>query len=199
MAGYLLKAQGDDVVGIHFVTGYESQPRCTAHKPAENPPRPVLPLQPDDLISQKISSIADQLGIRFEILDLSDEFDKAVVSYFKKTYQAGQTPNPCMICNPTIKFDAVSAFAKKMGATRLATGHYARTLQDKSGRFHLLKGTDPLKDQSYFLARLNQKHLAGAVFPLGDDKSGSEKTGGGKGAFPGNNRRKSGCLFYQRA
>jgi len=185
MAGYFLKAQGDDVVGIHFVTGYESLPRYTSQTSAENPPRPDLPLQPDDSISQKISSIADQLGIRFEILDLSAEFDKAVVSYFEQTYQAGRTPNPCMICNPTIKFGTVYAFAKKIGATRLATGHYARILQDTSGRFHLLKGTDPLKDQSYFLARLNQQHLSGAVFPLGGmTKSEVKKRAAEKGLFP---------------
>lgn len=185
MAGYFLKAQGDDVVGIHFVTGYESMPRGTSHTPAENPLRPALPSQPDDLISQKISSIADQIGIRFEILDLSTEFDKAVVSYFKQTYQAGRTPNPCMICNPAIKFGTVYAFAKKLGASRLATGHYARTLRDTSGRFHLLKGIDPLKDQSYFLARLNQQHLSGAVFPLGGmTKSEVKKRAAEKGLSP---------------
>ena len=90
-----------------------------------------------------------------------------MVDYFTRTYQAGRTPNPCLVCNPTIKFGAVLAHARQLGATRLATGHYARRIPDTGGRFHLHRGIDPLKDQSYFLARLTQAQLSAACFPSG--------------------------------
>jgi tRNA-specific 2-thiouridylase len=95
------------------------------------------------------------------------EFKKNIVDYFIQTYQAGQTPNPCMVCNPLIKFGTVFDFARKLGASILATGHYAVLKKDHKNTYHLLKGIDPKKDQSYFLARLTQEHLAGACFPLG--------------------------------
>ncbi|MBW2573541.1 MAG: tRNA 2-thiouridine(34) synthase MnmA, partial [Deltaproteobacteria bacterium] len=122
------------------------------------------------LKSHKIFSIAKQLGIDIKILDCSIEFKKNVVDYFIQTYQAGKTPNPCMVCNPSIKFGTVFNFARKLGASTLATGHYARIEKDNRGKFHLYKGIDPKKDQSYFLARLTQQHLAGARFPLGNMK-----------------------------
>jgi tRNA-specific 2-thiouridylase len=90
-----------------------------------------------------------------------------VVDYFIRTYQAGQTPNPCMVCNFRIKFGTVLDFAHKRGASVLATGHYAGIRKDYRGRFHLLKGVDPKKEQSYFLALMKQKQLARTLFPLG--------------------------------
>ena len=157
MAAHLLKEKGHNVIGVHFVTGYEdpfSDNGQSAHL----------------LESHKIFSIAKQLGIDIKILDCSAEFKKNVVDYFIQTYKAGQTPNPCMVCNPLIKFGTVFNFARKLGASTLATGHYARIKQDRHGKFHLFKGIDPKKDQSYFLARLTQQHLAVARFPLGNMK-----------------------------
>jgi tRNA-specific 2-thiouridylase len=157
MAAHLLKEKGHDVIGIHFVTGYEGSI-------SENDPG-------DDLFrSHKIYSISDQLKIDIELIDCGIEFKKNVVDYFIETYQAGQTPNPCMVCNPLIKFGTVFDFARKLGASTLATGHYARITEDRIGKFHLYKGVDSKKDQSYFLARLTQRHLAGARFPLGTMK-----------------------------
>lgn len=146
-AGYFLKKQGHDVIGIHFLTGYE-------------PRRPSA--------ADNISLIAEQLDIPCHILDLRAEFKKRVVTYFTRTYRAGRTPNPCMVCNAAIKFGTVFDFAQKLGASRLATGHYARITKDHHGKFHLLKGVDASKDQSYFLARLKQTQLSKALFPLGD-------------------------------
>ena len=154
MAAHLLKEKGHNVIGVHFVTGYED-------------PSPDNGQSTHLIKSHKIFSIAKQLGIDIKILDCSIEFKKNVVNYFIRTYEAGQTPNPCMVCNPSIKFGTVYDFARKLGASALATGHYARINLDKTGKFHLYKGVDPKKDQSYFLARLTQQHLAGACFPLG--------------------------------
>jgi tRNA-specific 2-thiouridylase len=155
MSAYFLKEKGHNVIGVHFVTGYEapfSDNNHGAHL----------------LEANKIFSIGKQLGIDIEILDCSTEFKKNVVDYFIRTYQAGQTPNPCMVCNPLIKFGTVFNFVHKLGASILATGHYARTKKDSNGKFHLYKGVDPKKDQSYFLARLTQQQLSNAHFPLGD-------------------------------
>jgi tRNA-uridine 2-sulfurtransferase len=157
MAAHLLKEKGHRVIGIHFITGYEDP----IH---ENVPK-NRPLR-----SHKIFSISDQLQIAIEIIDCRIEFEKHVVDYFIETYQAGQTPNPCMVCNPIIKFGTVFDYARKLGATMLATGHYARTAEDSRGRFHLYKGVDAKKDQSYFLSRLTGLQLAGALFPLGTMK-----------------------------
>lgn len=157
MAAHLLKEKGHNVIGVHFVTGYDDPY-------SDNGQSANL------LESHKIFSIAKQVGIDIKILDCSVEFKKNVVDYFIQTYKAGQTPNPCMVCNPLIKFGTVFNFARKLGASSLATGHYARIKKDRHGKFHLFKGIDPKKDQSYFLARLTQQHLAGARFPLGNMK-----------------------------
>jgi tRNA-specific 2-thiouridylase len=154
VAAYLLKEAGHNIFGVHFTTGTE---RKTPGKNNEDP-------------SHVASQIADQLGIEVKLLDCSVEFQKKVVDYFTQTYQTGKTPNPCMVCNPTIKFGSVLDFSRKFGATSLATGHYARTSKDHTGRFHLYRGIDDKKDQSYFLALLNQQQLARACFPLGHMK-----------------------------
>lgn len=155
VAAYLLKQQGHNLVGIHFITGYETdkslQNITTADKKAPH----------------KIISIAHKLGINVKIIDCSLEFKNKVVDYFTRSYQIGRTPNPCLVCNPSIKFGSVLAFAGKLGASCLATGHYARISKNHKNRFHLLKGIDHDKDQSYFLAFLSQKQLACACFPLG--------------------------------
>jgi tRNA-specific 2-thiouridylase len=100
-------------------------------------------------------------------LDCRVDFKNKVVDYFIRTYQDGQTPNPCMVCNSTIKFGTVFDFAHNLGASMLATGHYAGLTRDSRGRFHLIKGVDSKKEQSYFLALMSQKQLAHTLFPLG--------------------------------
>ncbi len=157
MAAHLLKEKGQKVIGVHFVTGYED-------------PDPEKGQSTHLLESHKIFPIAKQLGIDIKILDCHIEFKKNVVDYFIRTYQAGQTPNPCMVCNPIIKFGTVFNFVRKLGASTLATGHYAKIKEDNHGKFHLYKGVDPKKDQSYFLARLTQQQLSNACFPLGNIK-----------------------------
>ncbi|MBN1932018.1 MAG: tRNA 2-thiouridine(34) synthase MnmA [Desulfobacterales bacterium] len=159
VAAYLLKKQRYDVIGIHFISGYEKK--------------------------QKISQIADQLDIHIEIIDCRAAFKSKIVDYFTRTYQAGKTPNPCLICNPTIKFGIVLDHALKMEASYLATGHYARIKKSGKDRYQLLKGVDRTKDQSYFLAFLSQNQLSTACFPLGGiTKSKVLQLAGEKGLTP---------------
>ena len=114
--------------------------------------------------------VADYLGIPFHVLDLCREYEHEVLDEFITGYKEGRTPNPCVYCNPRIKFGAMVAAAEKAGLEfeLMATGHYARTEYDNaSGRYLLKKGADSRKDQSYFLSFLNQQQLRRAVFPLG--------------------------------
>ena len=114
--------------------------------------------------------VAAFLGIPFHVLDLCREYESEVLSEFISGYKQGRTPNPCVYCNPRIKFGALVEAAEKAGIEfqAMATGHYARTEHDPAmGRFLLKTAIDAKKDQSYFLAFLNQHQLSRAVFPLG--------------------------------
>lgn len=147
MTAHLLLEEGHQVMGIHFTHGFESSGGSNA--------------------KERAARIAEILGIPFHHLNLADRFKNEVVDYFVKAYGSGITPNPCMVCNPTIKFGALFDTARKLGAEKLATGHYARIEIGTDGESHLLRGVDPSKDQSYFLARLSREQLARTLFPLG--------------------------------
>ena len=112
--------------------------------------------------------VAEELDIPYYLLNYEAEFDREVVDYFAEAYLAGETPNPCVVCNARLKFGSLLVRAQGWGATSVATGHYARVEQDgTSGRWLLRRGRDPRKDQSYFLYSLTQQQLAAAVFPVG--------------------------------
>lgn len=146
VAAHLLKENGDQVLGIHFLTGFE-----------------------DDACSRrKVRCLSNQLHIPITVLDLRQQFSDIVVDYFTQEYKDGRTPNPCMICNPHIKFGIVLDYALKLGASALATGHYARTEISSDKTVRLLKGADRKKEQSYFLAFLSQTQLSKVEFPLGN-------------------------------
>lgn len=145
-AAFLLRQGGEDVVGIHFRTGYEPYPESRSRAKAE--------------------ALSRLLGVPVFFEDLQREFQRIVVDYFVSGYRAGLTPNPCVVCNPEIKFGVLLDRALRHGAGRLATGHYAAIRRDLSGRFRLYKGKDTAKDQSYFLFALRQEQLARACFPL---------------------------------
>jgi tRNA-specific 2-thiouridylase len=147
IAAHLLKQDYPNVFGLHFLTGFEPAPAGRS--------------------APAVQSIGRQLGIPVHVVDLSAEFKQNVVDYFSATYLSGETPNPCVVCNPSIKFGVLLRFAESLGADHLATGHYAIVQKDFSGRYRLFKGADDRKDQSYFLARLTQAQLAKACFPLG--------------------------------
>lgn len=162
VAAALLKDQGRQVVGLHFLSGYEAgtgpddpgQPRPTYAAIEAHARRSLTPL-------------VKQLDIPLYIIDLRAEFQRRVVDYFVQTYTRGKTPNPCLVCNPSIKFDVLFEKARALGATQIATGHYARIEPAGGNRKRLLRGIDTHKEQSYFLARLTQLQLARAVLPLG--------------------------------
>jgi tRNA-specific 2-thiouridylase len=166
-AAYLLKQQGHHVIGIHFITGFETKASRHHNNRSIKDSDSAGFLANQESHSLKIADIANQLGIPVKIIDLSTDFKLKIVDYFTRTYLAGQTPNPCLVCNPSIKFGTLLSYARKLGASHLATGHYAGISADSNGRFHLLRGIDKKKDQSYFLAFMTQKQLARACFPLG--------------------------------
>jgi tRNA-specific 2-thiouridylase len=107
-----------------------------------------------------------RLGVPHVTLDLREEFRRAVVAPFVRGYARGETPNPCLRCNGAFRFAELLAFARRAGAERLATGHYARIVE-RDGRLLLARGADPAKDQTYMLASLAPRHLALLSFPLG--------------------------------
>ncbi|MFZ5572798.1 MAG: tRNA 2-thiouridine(34) synthase MnmA [Thermodesulfobacteriota bacterium] len=176
IAAYLLQQQGHRVIGVHFVNGYEEG----LHPPAAG-------MAPNDWSSLRkqgkgMEAIASRLGIELRIIDCRQPFQKEVIDYFIATYRNGKTPNPCLVCNPLIKFGVLLNAAKTFGAERLATGHYARLWQAPDSGLRLLTGIDSRKDQSYFLAFLRPSQLAEASFPLGemekkDVRAMAEKTG----------------------
>ena len=110
-----------------------------------------------------------RLGVPHVTLDLREEFRRAVVTPFVRGYARGETPNPCTRCNGGFRFAELLAFARRAGADRLATGHYARIVE-RDGRLLLARGADPAKDQSYMLAALDPGHLARISFPLGEQE-----------------------------
>lgn len=157
---YLLKQLGHSVIGIHFLTGYEAGER--SKKSSEGVDHRIA------AANDRLRPIAEQLDIPLTVMDISSEFERIVVRYFAETYRSGRTPNPCLVCNPSIKFGLILSRAMEMGATHLATGHYARITEDGQGQFHLHRGKDRHKDQSYFLSFLSQEKLSRAIFPLGE-------------------------------
>ncbi len=110
--------------------------------------------------------IADQLRIPFYVLDVQEQFRRTIVAFFVREHEQGRTPNPCIECNRQIRFTYLLNRALALDAHYLATGHYAR-VEKENGRFRLLKGLDPHKDQSYVLHVLRQEHLAHVLFPVG--------------------------------
>jgi tRNA-specific 2-thiouridylase len=125
--------------------------------------------QPDiDEQLVRVRAMADRLDVELTVIDLHHEFADLVLRYFRDSYFQGLTPNPCVVCNRHIKFGLFMDKALAGGAEFLATGHYVRLYRSDDGLYHLLKGNDPSKDQSYFLCQLRQDQLAKARFPLGE-------------------------------
>jgi tRNA-specific 2-thiouridylase len=113
-------------------------------------------------------AVARTLGIRHYVLNLREAFEREVIGYFASEYALGRTPNPCIACNRSIKFDLLLRRVRALGMDLLATGHYARVDRAPDGRFRLLRARDPRKDQSYVLTSLTQDQLAHVRFPIGD-------------------------------
>lgn len=111
--------------------------------------------------------VAKDLEIDFFVLDVRYDFEKIVVADFLNCYKSGRTPNPCIVCNPNVKFKALLKKADEIGAKYIATGHYAR-ISSENGRYYIKTAENKQKDQSYMLYRLSQEVLKRVIFPLGD-------------------------------
>ncbi len=153
----LLKAQGHDVFALHM--------RLFTGPPGTERPSAALQQSREKLLEHLVS----RLGIQLTCIDMQQAFETFVILPFLQAYRQGLTPNPCVLCNPKMKFDLLWREARRLGADRLATGHYARILppDDESRHYRLCRGQDLSKDQSYFLYGLSQQQLASALFPLG--------------------------------
>lgn len=112
-------------------------------------------------------AVAGALGIPYYVMNLRERFHTEVIDYFTSSYLKGLTPNPCIACNRKVKFDTLLRRARALGASKLATGHYARVMEE-GGAYVLRKGLDPRKDQSYVLYNLGQDELRSVLFPCGD-------------------------------
>jgi tRNA-uridine 2-sulfurtransferase len=160
VSAYLLKQQGWDVVGI-FMKNWEDDDRPAGS--TDNSPQYCS--ANEDFVDA--AAVADVIGIEIEHVNFAAEYKDRVFTEFLREYQAGRTPNPDVLCNAEIKFKAFLDHAMRLGADKIGTGHYAR-VREANGRFELLKGLDPAKDQSYFLHRLNQAQLSRTLFPVGE-------------------------------
>lgn len=163
VVAYLLKKQGFDVTGITMSVWKENLEYNG--KPDSN--SCFSPDKSKDI--EKAKEICKDLGIEHKCVDISDLYEGVVLKNFRDEYLNGRTPNPCIWCNQKIKFGAMIDLARKSGLEfdYFATGHYAR-IEQNSSRFCLMRGIDPVKDQSYFLYRLSQKQLSQTLFPLGN-------------------------------
>ena len=155
VAAILLKEQGYEVIGV-FMKNWDEEDEngvCMADEDYKD-----------------VVSVAEQLGIPYYSINFVKEYWERVFEYFLSEYRLARTPNPDVMCNKEIKFKAFLEYAEKLGADYIATGHYARLIEDKDGQKVMLKGLDDNKDQTYFLSGLTQKQLEKVLFPLGDYK-----------------------------
>jgi tRNA-specific 2-thiouridylase len=157
VAAYLLKQQGHEVEGLFMINWHDTTGTLAGDCPWN-----------DDLLFAEL--VTRKLEIPLHTIDFSDQYRKRVVDYMFAEYQHGRTPNPDILCNREVKFDLFLDKAIEMGADFIATGHYCRkeSISDKKIEiYRLLAGTDPGKEQSYFLCQLSQKQLKYALFPIG--------------------------------
>ncbi len=145
VAAMMLKADGHEITGVTMTVGIDTDAETVAAARA----------------------IAEKIGIGFRVFDFSAEWKREVLDYVKSTYLAGETPNPCVRCNETVKFSLLPRAAFEIGCEAFATGHYARTIRRSCDDAALLRSLDTAKDQSYFLYRVNRAVLARTLFPLG--------------------------------
>lgn len=157
VAAYLLKQQGYEVTAVFMINWHDKTGVLKGDCPWD-----------EDVVIAEM--VAKKIGIRFHIIDLSDQYKARVIDYMFKEYKRGRTPNPDILCNREIKFDEFIHASLKFEPEFIATGHYCQkdVIEIKENRiYRLLRGNDPYKEQSYFLCQLSQLQLSKALFPIG--------------------------------
>ena len=182
VGAYLLKKEGYDVIAM-FMKNWHDDSVIIDNE------CPWIQDSNDALI------VAEKLKIPYYVIDLSEEYKKRIVDYMFEEYKNGRTPNPDVLCNREIKFDLFLRQAMAVDADYIATGHYARIIK-KNDFFHLFKGIDPKKDQSYFLCQLRQSQLEKTIFPLGNlTKDEVRKIAKEQGLITANKKDSQGLCF----
>ncbi len=156
VAALLLKQQNQAVVGISMqVWDYRKNGGCESKATC---------CSPDDFTDAR--TVAASIGVPYYVFDFEKVFEQEVINRFVETYKRGLTPNPCVDCNSRVKFSELRKRAESLGCAAVATGHYAQVEKSAAG-YHLLRGVDSKKDQSYFLYGLTQAELSRTIFPVG--------------------------------
>ena len=158
VAAYLLQKQGYEVIGLFMKNWHDDSVTISNECPWLEDSNDAL-------------MVAEKLGIPFQTVDLSEQYQLKIVDYMFSEYEKGRTPNPDVLCNREIKFDVFMKIALSLGADYVATGHYCRKgTMEKNGEivYQLISGIDENKDQSYFLCQLSQQQLAKSLFPIGE-------------------------------
>lgn len=193
MSALLLMEQGYDVVGVTMSMWDDSLSfPATRGKGCFGPGEPAR--------LKAAQETAARLGIPHRVISVAKDFETHVLEYFRATYLAGKTPNPCVFCNRHIKFGLLPLLARRQGMDfdLFATGHYARIRHNEaSGRWQLLRASDPSKDQSYFLCFLSQQQLSGTIFPLGETSKTEIRTLAEQQGFQYLNKKKESQDFLE--
>jgi tRNA-specific 2-thiouridylase len=156
VAAFLLQQAGYEIVGITLkMWSYEKtyQGKIGTHS--------------DSGFIKDAKRLVEKLNIEHHVVDIQDEFESTIIQNFVDEYFAGRTPNPCVLCNPTMKFGTLFHYANKLGCDKVATGHYLR-LKNENNRYFVSRGKDLNKDQSYVLWKMTQAQLSRCHFPLGE-------------------------------
>ena len=183
VTAHLLQEQGYEVIGMFMKNWHDESVTLSDDCPWIDDSNDAL-------------LIANQLGIPFQVIDLSKDYKERIVDYMFAEYEAGRTPNPDVLCNREIKFDVFMKAAMELGADYVATGHYCRKVEHEDGSFGLLSGLDNNKDQSYFLCQLSQEQLSKALFPIGElQKSEVRRIATEAGLVTANKKDSQGLCF----
>lgn len=183
VAAYLLKEEGYEVIGMFMRNWHDESVTLSDECPWIDDSNDAL-------------LVANELGVPFQVIDLSNEYKERIVEYMFSEYSAGRTPNPDVLCNREIKFDVFLKAAMDLGADFVATGHYCQRRENNDGSVSLLAGKDKNKDQSYFLCQLNQEQLQKTLFPIGHlEKSEVRKIAQEVGFVTANKKDSQGLCF----
>jgi tRNA-uridine 2-sulfurtransferase len=190
LAAALLVEQGYDVIGLMLRLWAEPGPEMSGGPAGSTNKCCSLEAVHD------ARAVAGRLGMPFYVINAEQPFKASVVDFYIQEYTDGRTPNPCIACNRHIRFGYLLKYARSLGASYLATGHYAQVRRDAAGRYELWRGADPAKDQSYVLHVLGQPELASTMFPVGGYSKTAVRTMAGERGLPTASRAESQDLCF---